>query len=42
MTAAVTAAGVGGTLMTTTAAVMTAAAVTALGVGGTLMTTTAP
>src|SRR5271169_2207883 len=40
MTAAVTAAGVGGTLMTTTAALMTAA-VTAAGVGGTLMTTTA-
>ena len=41
MTAAVTATGVGGTLMTTAAALMTAAAVTATGVGGTLMTTAA-
>src|SRR5271165_3314728 len=39
--AAVTATGVGGTLMTVTAAAMTAAAVTATGVGGTVMTTTA-
>jgi hypothetical protein len=37
--AAVTATGVGGTLMTTTAALMTAAALTTTGVGGTLMTT---
>src|SRR5271169_6812910 len=38
--AAVTATGVGGTLMTITAALMTAAAMTATGVGDTLITTT--